>query len=224
MIGIIIQARMGSTRLPGKILKTIGNKTLLEHIVFRLKRLKTPACVVIATTDKPEDDVVERFCMKNNVECFRGSELNVLNRYYKCAQKYKFSHIVRMTADNPFPDVEELDKLIALHIKENNAYTQSFSSLPIGVGAEIFSFEALEEDNEKASLPHHFEHVDEYILEHLDEFKNSVLEVEKDKNYPEVSLTVDTVEDYKKACYIVEEAKEEYITTQEAVKLCLQYA
>jgi len=224
MTGIIIQARTGSTRLPGKILKKIHDRTLLDHIIDRLKALREDAVVVIATSRLPGDDRVEQFCKEKGVICFRGSESNVLSRYYECAKEQGFDHIVRLTADNPFVDVEEVDRLIAFHKKNGNEFTESFSQLPIGVGAEIFSFDALEEDMRRASMPHHFEHVDEYILENMDKFKTGTLQVEKSKNVPDLRLTVDTQEDYEKACYIASHSKTGLATTQEAIFLCSQYA
>lgn len=223
MTGIIIQARTGSTRLPGKILKVIHDRTLLDHIIDRLKGLKEEAVIVIATSSLPGDDRVEQFCREKGVLCFRGSESNVLSRYYTCAKEQGFDHIVRLTADNPFVDVEEVDRLIAFHKQQGNEFTESFSQLPIGVGAEIFSFPALEEDMEKASMPHHFEHVDEYILENMEKFKTGTLQVPAEKHAPEVRLTVDTQEDYEKACYIAAHSKNGLATTEEAIALCSQY-
>ena len=224
MTGIIIQARTGSTRLPGKILKVINDRTLLDHIIDRLKELEEKAVVVIATSTLPGDDAVEQFCKEKGVLCFRGSESNVLSRYYECAKEHGFSHIVRLTADNPFVDVTEVDRLIVYHKECGNEFTESFSQLPIGVGAEIFSFSALEEDMQKASMPHHFEHVDEYILENMDKFKTGTLQVPESKYMPEVRLTVDTQEDYEKACYIAAHCKTGLATTEEAIFLCSQYA
>ena len=224
MTGIILQARMGSTRLPGKILKMFGNKTLLDHIFFRLSFLKHPTPIVLATSDLAADDLVERFCIKNNVPCFRGSESNVLERYYLCAKKYGFNNVIRMTGDNPFPDIEELDNLIDLFIATYAEYSNSFGALPIGVGAEIFTFSALEESYIKAKEPHHLEHVNEYIQEHPEKFKTTLLSVPQIKNRPELRLTVDTSDDYKRACFIIEKSKNEFITTEEAIDLCSQFA
>lgn len=224
MTGIIIQARTGSTRLPGKILKKINDRMLLEHIIDRLQELKSRAVVVIATSILPGDDVVEDFCKEKGVLCFRGSESNVLSRYYECAKEQGFTDIVRLTADNPFVDVEEVDRLIAYHKECGNDFTESFSVLPMGVGAEIFSFAALSEDMQKASMPHHFEHVDEYILENMDKFKTGTLTVAPEKNRPEVRLTVDTKEDYEKACFIAKKCKTGLADTVEAIALCSQYA
>ena len=224
MIGIIIQARMGSTRLPKKVLKKIGDKNLLEHILFRLSKLKREVKVVIATSDLSKDDELEEFCDDTNTICFRGSEQNVLERYYLCAKEHNFSHVVRLTGDNPFVDIEELDNLIDLHINLHSDYSRSFSVLPKGVGSEIFTFDALELSYINGKKEGHLEHVNEYIEENEDKFTISELKVTKEKRKPDMSLTVDTLDDYKKACYIVEESKAEYIKTQEAIKLCLLFA
>lgn len=223
MIGIIIQARMGSTRLPAKVLKKIGDKNLLEHILFRLTKLNHNVEIVIATSILDKDDAIELFCKENEVQYFRGSETNVLERYYMCAKENKFDHIVRLTGDNPFTDIEELDNLINLHLKTKSDYSRSFFNLPKGVGAEIFSFEALEQSYKYGDKENHKEHVNEYIEENEDRFKIAELKVEKGKNRPDISLTVDTEDDYKKACFIVENTKNEYISTKEAINLCLQY-
>ena len=223
MLGIILQARMGSSRLPGKILKDFGGKTLLKHIEDRIALLKHEVTFVIATSDLPQDNAVEEFCKQNNINCFRGSELNVLKRYYDCAKAYQFDNIVRMTGDNPFPDMEELDNLIAFHIQQDLDFSENFSVLPVGVGMEIMSFEALEKSMQGASLEKHFEHADEYILDNLDKFSHATVQVNADKNCPDVRLTVDTLEDYRKACYIIEKAQGKYITTQLAIELAGEY-
>lgn len=223
MTGIILQARMGSTRLPGKVLKMIGDRPLLGHIIYRVGLLKNHANLVVATTTKPEDDVIAEFSKKNGVDCFRGSEENVLERYYMCAKKYGFSDILRLTADNPFIDIEELDRLIELHKRTNSDYTHSFGVLPVGVGAEIFTFGALEKSYRCSTKSNHFEHVNEYIQENTDLFKITVLDVAPEKKRPDVRLTVDTEEDLRKARLIVENAEDNYITTELAIELCLRF-
>jgi len=215
---------MGSTRLPGKILRRIHTKTLLEHILFRLSRLRSNATTVVATTSLPKDDPVEAFCRERGVACFRGSEKNVLDRYYRCAKHYGFTQIVRLTSDNPFTDIEELDRLIELHLNNTNDYSHSISWLPVGVGAEIFTFAALEKSVLEGHRPHHLEHVNEYMLENPDKFKTGILEIRGPKNRPDVRLTVDTEEDYRKVCYIAEAARGEFVSTEEAIDLCLRFA
>lgn len=223
-LGIILQARMGSTRLPGKILMPIGNKALLDHVLYRLKRLRHSATTVIATSEKSGEDIVESFCIERAVACFRGNEANVLDRYYQCATAYDFRHIIRLTGDNPFPDIEELDNLIDLHLTSGTDYANSFASLPMGVGTEIFTFTALERSWREGKAPHHLEHVTEYILENPQIFKTALLSVAADKYRPDLRLTVDTMEDYKQACYIVENSLVDYITTKQAIELTEEYA
>lgn len=215
---------MGSTRLPGKILKQIHNRTLLEHVLFRLSHLKHSARVVVATTDSVKDDVVESFCTERNVHCFRGSESNVLERYFLCAKHYGFTEIVRLTADNPFTDMEALDQLIDLYFSSDADFTHSFRSLPIGVGSEMFSCDALEASYREGKEPHHLEHVDEYLLENPARFKTVELQINDERNQTDIRLTVDTEDDYRKACFIAMHAAHELITTEEAISLCSQYA
>ena len=215
---------MSSSRLPGKVLKDIGGKSLLGHIFYRLSLLKHSAQTVLATTLNPKDDVVEEFCRDRGIEYFRGSEENVLERYYLCAKKYGFDHIVRLTGDNPFTDIEELDNLIELHLGSQMDYSHSFSTLPVGVGAEIFAFGALEMSYMKASTNNHREHVNEFILENKGLFKAAVLSVPEQKTGPEIRLTVDTEEDYMRACKIAQAAGNDYITTEKAIEICSRFA
>jgi spore coat polysaccharide biosynthesis protein SpsF len=222
VVGIIIQARMGSTRLPGKVLKKIGNKTLLEHIFFRLKYLQHESIVVVATTTSPHDDAIVQLCIDHGMKYFRGSEKDVLERYYQCALENNFQDIVRLTADNPFTDIEELDNLIDLHLKSKSDYCHSFTELPYGVGAEIFTINALENSFRHGKKSNHREHVNEYIQENQDLFMIRVLNVPSSKNHPEIRLTVDTENDYQRACSIVEVIKKDFITTEDAINECLQ--
>ncbi len=222
-IGIIIQARVGSNRLPGKVLKKIGDKNILEHILFRLSKLKTKVIIIIATSILEGNNKIENFCNEKNIICFRDSEKNVLKRYYNCAKKFNFEHIIRLTGDNPFTDIEELEKLIKLHLQTNADYSRTSIFLPKGVGSEIFTFEALKTSYRNGHKDNHKEHVNEYIEENKNLFKISILEIKNEKNRPDISLTVDTNDDYKKACFIIKNTRDEYITTQEAIKLCLQY-
>ena len=222
-IGIIMQARMGSTRLPGKILMPLGSKSLLEHILARLGRLRHTAQRVIATSEAPQDDVVAQFCAAHAVACFRGSEQNVLDRYYRCASRYGFRQIVRVTGDNPFLDIEELDNLIALHLAQGSDFAHSFPVLPVGCGSEIFTFAALEKSWREGAAPHHLEHVDEYMLEHPELFATALLRVNGAKHRPEVRLTVDTPDDYQRACYIVEKSGQDYVSIPQAIRLAEEY-
>lgn len=222
-VGIILQARMGSQRLPGKVLMDISGHSLLEHIVCRVRLRAANVPFVIATSTESRDDSIGNFCKLHHVKCFRGSEGNVLERYVRCAELYNFSHIVRMTGDNPFPDIDEMKRLIDFHKRNRLQFSENLSVLPEGVGMEILSKEALEESLQKGFLPKHFEHVDEYVLDHLECFRHGCCDVSNEKKFPKVRLTVDTLEDLQCARYIAARGSEGYITTELAIQLRMQY-
>jgi len=211
---------MGSTRLPGKVLRPIAGRPLLAHVLGRLAELQHPAQIVVATSTETADDVIEAFCRDQEVACFRGSEVDVLARYRECARAYGFDQVVRLTADNPFTDVAELDRLIRLHQDAGNDYTHSFGMLPLGVGAEIFTRAALERSYREGHAANHREHVNEYIQENPVLFRIGQLDVPAAKRYPELRLTVDTEEDYQLACHIAELATGRWLGTEEAIALC----
>ena len=219
-IGIIIQARVGSTRLPGKVLRPMNDKPLLAHVVSRLAALKTPAKIIVATSTLAADDAIAQWCETSHTPCFRGSEGDVLDRYVQCAMLQNFSHVVRLTADNPFTDMEELDRLITLHRNGGYDYSHSFGQLPIGVGAEIFTMDALKRSHAEGKAPHHREHVNEYILEHPDLFRTGILDIPLDKSAPQLRLTVDTEEDFSRVETIVAQISGTLSSTQKVIRLC----
>lgn len=211
---------MGSTRLPGKVLATIGAHPLLDHILGRLDGMRTSARVIVATSDLPTDDVIAAHCRSRGADCFRGSEQDVLARYVACMDAFALGHVVRLTGDNPFTDVEELDRLIELHQNGRFDYSESFSALPVGVGAEVFTAETLRRSDREGHAPHHREHVNEYILDNPAGFRIGHLEVPGPKRRPDVRLTVDTAQDMERARFIATHAAGEWATTEEAIALC----
>jgi spore coat polysaccharide biosynthesis protein SpsF len=215
---------MGSTRLPGKVLMPIGGKVVLDHVLGRLSLLTYPVKVVVATSDLPQDGAIAQHCISKGVAVFRGSEIDVLDRYCQCARENRFEHVIRLTADNPFTDMEELQRLIAQHLAQHNDYTHSFGSMPLGVGAEIFTFAALERSAREGHAPNHREHVNEYIQEKPVGFRIGVLKVAVAKQCPALRLTVDTENDYKRACAIAGQAPGRWVGTEEAIQLCLHSA
>lgn len=215
---------MGSTRLPGKVLKPIAGKALLDHVLGRLSLLAYPVKVVVATSNLPQDDAIARHCQSSGVTVFRGNETDVLDRYFQCARENCFEHVVRLTADNPFTDMQELRRLIEQHLAQGNDYTHSFGVMPMGVGAEIFTFRALERSAQEGHAPNHREHVNEYIQEHPEVFRIGELEVPDAKRCPALRLTVDTEADYQRACAIAGHAPDRWIGTEEAMRLCSRSA
>jgi spore coat polysaccharide biosynthesis protein SpsF (cytidylyltransferase family) len=200
MVGVIIQSRMGSTRLPGKSLSKIQGRPLLYYSVTRAKLSKYIDELVVATTVKQEDDSIEEWCLSNDVECFRGSEEDVLDRYYQAALKYGFQIVVRITADDPFIDPQIIDLLITNILTYDKDYItmrNKTNTWPYGLDVEVFTFKALKEVWRKATTKPHREHVTMYIKENTDAFKT--LEIPLDKDLSNIRLTVDYKEDFVRA-------------------------
>ncbi len=223
-IGAIIQARTGSTRLPGKVLKHLpydSEITVLQQVIRRTKKSNIIDEVIIATTIDKEDEEIVKIAKKESVKWFRGSKENVLERYYKCAKKYKIDIIVRITSDCPALDYNIVDKLISKHLKERNDYT-GCKSLPIGVCAEVINFSALEIAYNNATKDFEKEHVCPYFyITKKEEFKISMFEPPKELRYPDIRVTLDTEEDYAFLCCIFDYLykKNPYFDTYEIIKL-----
>ena len=197
MIGCIIQARMGSSRLPGKVFMKSDNGTpILYHVINQLRHCSKVKNLVIATTTNQEDDEIEKFANNNSVNVFRRKEKDVLDRYFQCAKKYSFSTIVRITADCPLIDPQIVDKVIEQFFSGNydfatNTLTRTF---PIGTDVEVFSFSALKRTCESAQLPSEREHVTPYLR---NERNFKIINVQNDKNISSLRLTVDRIEDFE---------------------------
>lgn len=200
MIVCIIQARIGSTRLHGKVMKELRGKTVLSHVVDRVKRSKRLDKVIIATTKNKEDDEIVNECKKIGVEYHRGSVDNVLSRYYEVANNENADIIVRVTSDCPLIDPEIIDEMIKYFEKENevghidylsNSIIETF---PRGFDVEIFTYDSLREAYNNAKLDYEKEHVTPYIYMNKDKF--IIKNFSNDKNYSQYRLTLDTIEDY----------------------------
>lgn len=195
---VIIQARMGSNRLHGKTLKEINGKSILHYIVDFLKYSKMIEKIIIATTDLPEDDVIDLTAKKLKVECYRGSSNNVLERFYKCAKKFNADLIVRLTADNPLVNPEMIDDLIILCNKFNYDYVSNCFHLTYPDGystCEVFTFSTLKKLYENQKDPKSLEHVTYYIRKNPNLFNIKELCAPKNLSRPNWKLGVDTIED-----------------------------
>ena len=204
VIGIIIQARMGSMRLPGKVIKKIEGKTVLEHVIERLKRVKGTT-IILATTDKKEDDILEKIAKKNGVSVFRGSENDVLDRFYQAAKLFKLDYIVRITSDCPLVDPVIVGKVIDFYFKNNFDHVGVDATFPDGIDAEVFSFVALEKAWKEATSEEDREHVTPYIWKNHKIFKTG--NFSSKENLHDLRLTLDEKEDF---VLIIEIYKELY--------------
>lgn len=192
----IIQARMESTRLPGKVLKTICGKPILQHIIERVRFSKYLDEIIIATSNHKADDAIERFANKYNISVYRGSQENVLQRFAECAKLYKADLIVRLTGDNTLVDSDIIDKGIETYQEEELDYLYYQEGLPIGMAVEIFRYEALVRAYKEASDKECLEHVTPYLYKNEDIFKIK-RSVCKDKQLQKLRWTIDTEEDLK---------------------------
>jgi spore coat polysaccharide biosynthesis protein SpsF len=169
----VVQARMGSTRLPGKVLIDMGGHTVLARVVARLRRSRLIDQVVVATTTCSADDRVVRGCESLRVPCFRGSEDDVLGRYYDVAQEYGAEAVVRVTADCPIIDPEIVDRTIEFFHRRNVDYAANDvpRTFPRGLDTEVFTMSSLKLAWEQAREPHQREHVTPYFYEHPEIFR-----------------------------------------------------
>lgn len=182
-LGCIIQARMGSTRLPGKVMRKVDEQNpLMFYVLSQIKYCKKLKKIIVATTTKSEDDQIIEFLKKNNVNYFRGSSDDVLDRYYQCAKKFKLSIIIRITCDNPLIDPTILDEMIPKFDSEKYDYmTNSMPrTFPSGNEIEIFSFSALKKAWIEAKKHSEREHVTPYFYNNLDKFRIFIIKNSED--------------------------------------------
>lgn len=196
---VIIQARMNSTRLPGKAMLKIADKTVLEHVVTRVKQSRLIDEIIIATTTKQEDDIIVEESKKIGVKSYRGSEEDVLSRYYYAAKENSADIIIRITSDCPLIDPEIIDLVINFYkeneydIVANASSNLSERTFPRGLDVEIFSFKQLEIAFLKANEKYQREHVTPYIYENAEK----VYYYKNDVDYSQHRWTLDTDDDYK---------------------------
>ncbi len=202
----IVQARMGSTRLPGKVLLPILGRPMLSYIIARLRSVQRITNVVVATSEKSRDDPIVSFCAGQQISCHRGSEEDVLDRFYKAALAEKADHVIRITADCPLVDPQVVHELMELYfdggydhcgVATGAGATKAETSgrYPDGLDAEIFSLAVLQRAWKESTTTLHREHVTPFIWQQPDRFKLGQLKSATD--YSHLRFTVDNKEDYE---------------------------
>jgi spore coat polysaccharide biosynthesis protein SpsF len=193
----IIQARITSTRLPGKVLMDIEKMPLLWHLINRLKFSKKIDEIILAIPDTEKNDKLEQFAQKYNLRYFRGSEGDVLSRYYGAAKKFKCGIILRITGDNPLYDPSLIDFAIEKHSFSGGDYTSTSikKKFPEGVRVEVLNFKVLEMAYEKAREKSQREHVTPYIYQNFSNFK--IVSIENNDDLSNLRWTVDEDDDLK---------------------------
>lgn len=208
MIIAIIQARIGSTRLPAKVIKTILGKPMFFYIVERIKRVSLIDDVVIATSEEKSNDIIRKLCQEHGINCFSGSEIDVLDRFYKAAKQYKADIVLRITADCPLIDPNIIKKILQIFLESweydflglatgAGAATEKFDKkrFPDGLDTEIFTFKVLENAWNHAISPLDREHVTPYIWKRPEKFR--IFTYTSDIDYSELRWTVDNQEDFE---------------------------
>jgi spore coat polysaccharide biosynthesis protein SpsF len=191
----VIQARVGSSRLPGKVLMPIMGKSMLERQLERVNLCRRIDGIVVATSDGPEDEEIVAVCDDAGVEIFRGDLHDVLDRFYRAAKKYAPDHVVRLTGDCPLIDPALIDRLIDFYLSEPCDYASNCEAptMPDGLDAEVMSFEALERAWQEATASSEREHVTPYIRSHPEKFKTRCYQYHKDLSH--MRWTVDEPQD-----------------------------
>jgi spore coat polysaccharide biosynthesis protein SpsF len=201
-IDIIVQARFGSTRLPGKVMKLLEDKIVLEHVINRLRKSKYARNIIVCTSNLEQDNIIFDFCKDNHILCFRGSEQNVLERYYETAKYFESEYIVRVTSDCPLVDIKFIDLMIERYFELNLDYLgpkyYGNHMFPDGFNGEIFKTELLEEAYKNANI-HEIEHVTTYIIKKYKTIEYDYpIDYKKYKNidFSNLHLSLDTRDDY----------------------------
>ncbi len=220
MLGCIIQARMCSTRLHGKVLHEISSdETLLSFLIRQIKNCKSLTNIVVATTNLKEDDAIVDFLKSYDIEIFRGNSENVLDRFYHCAKKFEFSTIVRLTADNPLIDPFIIDSIVEKFLSLKCDYLSNTHprTFPQGNDVEIFSFKTLKKTWQNATNFSEKEHVTPYVYNNsnlfkLENFSNAM-------DYSHLRYTIDHLNDFKLVQQIVNKIKHRPILFQDIISL-----
>ncbi|THF80779.1 cytidylyltransferase domain-containing protein [Cohnella fermenti] len=202
---IIIQARMGSSRLPGKVLMPLGDSTVMDYVVSRCRQVQATLDVVVATSRLPQDDPIEHWCAEQGVSCYRGSEDDVLSRYVEAAKPYKPDYVMRVTGDCPFVDYHLADKFLSAMANQPSDAIVWSGDIPRGLVVELVSYDALLRMDAEGQEPRHREHVTYYAKEFPEGYPTTEVPVPKALQYPELRITLDTEEDYA-LCQAVAEA------------------
>jgi len=220
VLGCIIQARMGSTRLPGKVMRLLdGTNPSILFTIQQLKNCPNIDKIIVATTTHSEDDQIELFCKKIGIDVFRGNSDDVLLRYYDCAQSFSLDSIIRVTADCPLIDPSIVEKAISIFKNNNYDYvTNTYQrTYPDGNETELFSFSALQKANSLAKLPSEREHVTPFFKNNQNIFK--IFNFEHETNLSELRWTMDYEEDAVLISAIIKKIEKRPFTMNEILNV-----
>ena len=192
---VVIQARMASNRLPGKVMLPLGETSVIDVLIKRLNSVASVNEIVVATTNQKTDDELCDYLLSQDIQFIRGSEEDVLDRFEQCATSFEAKDIIRVTADCPFIDPDIVEQLIHYYQKMGSDYSYLSPKFAEGLDVEIFSILALRQAFENANLRSEREHVTLYFSNNPDKFKISMLDQTED--HSQFRFTLDNKEDYE---------------------------
>lgn len=195
-VAAIIQARTGSTRLPGKVLRPLAGKPLIEHIIKRIQAVGEIDRIVLAIPSASSEKPLERIAERMGIKCVQGPEEDVLQRFIQAGNHCQAKHIVRICGDNPLIDLTLMRSLVHQHLKENADYTFCSDPIPLGTGSEVVKLSTLEKIASKTSLPAYTEHVTTYFQDHPEAFHMERVAAPPYLKARNFRLTVDTEKDF----------------------------
>ena len=218
----VIQARMGASRLPNKMLYHLHGYSVVEWVFYRVKQSKLIDRIIFAIPDIKKDDLLAKYLESLGADVYRGSETDLIERYVKASRSVSADEVVRICADNPLICASEIDRLISYfrqnscdyaynHVPKENLY-------PDGIGAEICKYPLLEEIHIKAISPEHREHIFNYIWDHENDYIIKTFEPDKEIAHPELKLDLDTINDFK---YLLEKPYRIEMSAKEIVETSL---
>lgn len=228
-IVLIIQARIGSSRLPKKMLLDLAGKTVIERVIERVKKVKYINKIVLAIPDTKENDDLEKIAFKNKIECFKGNENDLVDRYYQAALKYKADLVLRLPGDNPIPDPKEYEKLIKFHMNSNFDFSSNIMNFknngyPDGIGVEIFTFESLKyiwenvknEFNREHVATNYYDYINDKYPNHTN-FNIGTINCSSEIRRPNLCLDINTKSEYIFINKIFEYFKNSEFTTLDLI-------
>ena len=229
---LVIQARFASSRFPGKIVKDLSGKPMLSRILQRVKKVKKIKKIIVATTKNKEDDILVKIAKKHKVQIFRGSENNLVDRYYKAVKGMNVKHVLRLPGDNSIPEPSEFDRIINYHLKSKNDFSSNIynfmgNGYPGGIGVEIFTLQSLKKIWKSKKTKKLKEHLHLNYYDYKKEKKNKkfnfkigTIKCPKNISRSELLFDINYVQDYLfiKKIYQYFIPKKSFFTIQEVIK------
>ena len=220
---VIIQARIGSSRLPGKILKPLGESDVLSYVTSRCKEIKGVTEVIVATSTLKQDDAVEKWSRERNMPFFRGSENNVLDRFVQCAKLHEPDYVMRVTSDCPFVDFEMASEIVELMEQERKDIVLIDGQLPRGLAVELISYESLLRIYKDGQEERHREHVTYYAYEFKEQFESVTYVALENRNEPQLRITLDTESDYSLCKSVANHFNNPLVSSEDVINYLLEH-